>query len=408
LEHLEKELFLKKKLGVSEIDISLTYNNIGNVYFTLGQYNKALDFFKNCLRVRQKILGEDHIYTANSYVNIGTVFYTLDDYDKGLEYCLKSLEINKRLVSTSSAKVADIYSSIGNIYLYKGEFEKAMQNYQESLVINKKVYGDESIFTAFEIENIGFVHKEKKEYDQALDYMKKGARIKLLSSDVKNYQLSFSYFNIAEILVLQQKYDQAIKWYQKSLVSNCLTFNDTSSYEIPVIGEYLNPDQLFTSLSGKASAHKKYYKQTGNKLELETALKLFKTADSLVSELRKDQLAFDDKIELGKRKSVLYEEAIETCLLLNKVSNNSVYLELAFQFSEKSKAGTLKLAIMDIEAKKGGNLPQDIVQLESKLRADRTFYQSSLQWEVGSKEGYDTTAFDKISSSLFDTKKSYD
>jgi len=47
-----------------------TYNNIGAVYKSNGGYNKALEFYRQCLDIRLKILGSDHPDVASSISDI--------------------------------------------------------------------------------------------------------------------------------------------------------------------------------------------------------------------------------------------------------------------------------------------------------------------------------------------------
>ena len=87
---------MKKILGEEHPDTATSYNNIGNTYYNIGDYNKALEYYELSLKIRKKILGEEHPDTAVSYNNIGNSYYNIGDYKKALEYLELSLKIRKK------------------------------------------------------------------------------------------------------------------------------------------------------------------------------------------------------------------------------------------------------------------------------------------------------------------------
>jgi tetratricopeptide (TPR) repeat protein len=54
-------------------------------------YDKALENYKNCLKITTNIKGSDSIDITEYLLNIGRVYWKLQDYPKALEYYYKSL-----------------------------------------------------------------------------------------------------------------------------------------------------------------------------------------------------------------------------------------------------------------------------------------------------------------------------
>jgi tetratricopeptide (TPR) repeat protein len=50
------------------------------------------------LEIFEKVLGKEHPYTATSYNNIGEVYRTQGDYTKALEYYFKALAIVEKVL----------------------------------------------------------------------------------------------------------------------------------------------------------------------------------------------------------------------------------------------------------------------------------------------------------------------
>ena len=64
--------------------MATTYNNMGNVYVSQGQYDKALEMYNKSLKISLAALGEDHPDVATTY-NMGEVYRSQGQYDKALE-----------------------------------------------------------------------------------------------------------------------------------------------------------------------------------------------------------------------------------------------------------------------------------------------------------------------------------
>ncbi len=59
----------------------------------MGNYSKALEYYKRALNIDIKTLGEDHSSTAVTYNNIGTANSKMGNYSKALEYYERTLNI---------------------------------------------------------------------------------------------------------------------------------------------------------------------------------------------------------------------------------------------------------------------------------------------------------------------------
>ena len=70
-----------------------SYENLGTVFISLGEYNKAKEYLEKALAIKTRIVdkqGEVAIYS-----NLGTVFMLLREYDKAKEYLEKTLVTKK-------------------------------------------------------------------------------------------------------------------------------------------------------------------------------------------------------------------------------------------------------------------------------------------------------------------------
>ncbi len=114
---------------------ALALQNIGNVYLSKKEYDKALGQYEKSLEIREKI--GDELGIGACLNNIALVHYGKGDYESALKYLEKSLEISKKLGDHESS--ASTLNNIGAIYQNKGDFAKAKIYYDMSQSIRAKI-----------------------------------------------------------------------------------------------------------------------------------------------------------------------------------------------------------------------------------------------------------------------------
>ena len=86
-------------------------------------------------------LTENHGAAGHNYRIMGILYYYLGDYDLALEYWQKCLRIRLRLFGEEDIKVAKSYNDLGNGYADKGDNDKALEFYKRSVLHKKKDKG---------------------------------------------------------------------------------------------------------------------------------------------------------------------------------------------------------------------------------------------------------------------------
>ena len=98
------------------------YGNLGNVYQSLGDYQKATKYHEKHLKIAIEI--GDRAGEGGAYGNLGNAYHPLGDYRKTLEYHKKRLQIAKEI--GDRAGEGEAYHNIGNAYSSLEQFENAV------------------------------------------------------------------------------------------------------------------------------------------------------------------------------------------------------------------------------------------------------------------------------------------
>jgi CHAT domain-containing protein/Flp pilus assembly protein TadD len=129
LKLLKKAAYYQKKslaLSVKSGDAfsqAYAHNNQGNLYFSKGKYNKAIQAFKESLTLRQKQKPTDTLALVQSYANLSLAYRQIKKYKRSLSYANKALKLSQALGEQSG--LAQSYKDIGWIYFAKGDYLKA-------------------------------------------------------------------------------------------------------------------------------------------------------------------------------------------------------------------------------------------------------------------------------------------
>lgn len=108
---LRLALFSRQK----HIDLAMSYNNIGMLFYDQGKYEKALHYHLRSLAVHQEVLQPDDARFSVCYFNLGLVYSKKSQYDIALKYCQQALEIDKRIFPVGHSNIEEKQDEIDDI-----------------------------------------------------------------------------------------------------------------------------------------------------------------------------------------------------------------------------------------------------------------------------------------------------
>jgi tetratricopeptide (TPR) repeat protein/CHAT domain-containing protein len=109
-------------LAVDERDKAIALHNMGIIYQSWGDYDRALELYGQSLAIDEKL--GDQSGVSRSYHQMGMVYQARGDYDRALELYQKSLAIAEKLGDI--AGVASSQAQIGKVFMDQHKFEEAV------------------------------------------------------------------------------------------------------------------------------------------------------------------------------------------------------------------------------------------------------------------------------------------
>ena len=398
------------KLKTNDNSVFRNYINLGELLSLLGNYTKALDYYKKADDILQ--IESDSLKMADVYLNMGGVFNVLKSNGEAYRYYQKALSIYYAVYGQNHENIAKVYQNLANVYHDLGDDENEQQSIVKAISILATVYGAESVELAPMYNNLGMALQKHEKYDQALFNFKKALQIyrkqdlaqseKYLNTltnvginfkfsnetdsalfyltgahtqlsalfDGKHPQLAFVANQISELYGQNGDTLKAKEFLNRAIFSNIATQNNfftRSKYS-------LDPFLLFESylILGKLNAK-----------HLNQALHYFYLADSVLTFQRDFIFEKEDKIHLASNSKKLTQEVLN-CLWKTNSTYSETDFETIFKYIENSKNLVLLQSISENDGKNFSGIPAEILQKEEQLLGLIHLYEHEINVEKDS------------------------
>ncbi|CAA6830458.1 MAG: Unknown protein [uncultured Aureispira sp.] len=397
------EQILEKKLAPQNIDLVAIYNAQTLIYYSLGEYDKALKSNLISIRSLENAPFIDSLALAYEYNNLASIYLFIEDYNNSLDYYQKALNL-VRLGDYPPSTFAIFIYNVGNVYSQQENIPLAKESFLEALS-----YLDQSNLKTTEIQNnyinnyhqLVYCYKEVQDLDSALYYVQKAENInktypyrisntyKLLSQvflaqaaypkaekyalksiqetirayGTKSAVLSNCYNTLSQINEKQNKIEEALANIQKALEAISIDFSDIKGVSNPKLANVLNKGNLLVSLGRKLSLLKKLYQQESPLVTADNVFATAKlTAEALEQMNRKMQDIKSKRESLNRQALPLFETAISSALDVANKTGKKAYINEAFMLSERSKSMLMADAMQGAIASSLGGIPDSLLK----------------------------------------------
>lgn len=228
--------------------LSDALNRIANVYYLMGDNEKALNKYNECLELRKEL--DDGERLMQIYNNLGVFYSSRGDYDMAKEYYNKALQISEQEkeydeAGTYSLRLSSLYTvvnkydtaikhlfdaeehykkssnaiGLGNVYnqrsyIYRriSSYDKSLQSALKALDYHKSADNRNGLITSY--NDIGIIHQRLNNYSKALEYY--NLMIDLLEDRGQSNDLAVAYNNIGIVYDETSEDEKALDYYQKA------------------------------------------------------------------------------------------------------------------------------------------------------------------------------------------------
>lgn len=170
IEYYFKSLYFSQIID-DQLAISSASNNIGNVYFSLDQYEDADKYYQNSIRI--KLVLKDYSELPSCLINAGNVKMILEDYDHAEEYFRRALQIS--ISQGNQFRGLSAMASLGILFERTAQNDSAYHWFEAALeIMDKDQLSIEYIMT---LRGLGALELGKRNYQFSINYLEKALEL---------------------------------------------------------------------------------------------------------------------------------------------------------------------------------------------------------------------------------------
>jgi signal transduction histidine kinase len=272
--------------------IAMDYNNIGNDYYELGEYDDAFFYFTQSHRVAHAV--QDSFRMLVALHNVGRVFKELGQYDQAVSHLNLSMEMSEK--HRDLVGIAYGLDEIGDVLMRKQKYDSALIVLQRALRLTRKE--NEQVLEPNVLIKIAAVHVKLNDFNNAKAYYDSAYTIHAKSKN--RFGMAEVELGRGGVLTREQKYDEALRKIENSLMIakslNARVLEIKCYNELSGLWELKNDHK-------RALAYYKQYKQ------LEDTL----FSQEMQGKLLRDQIRFETEARdtQNARKQAVLEDALK-------------------------------------------------------------------------------------------------
>ncbi len=446
-EYSSRSLEIEKKLnGESSPLLASIYLSLVSAYIELQEYEKAIDHSNIGLRIaNSKPDSVPPVIAAGLYSNLGGCYCRLADYSKARIYLEKAESLYKQFNLSFSENYINLMNSLAITYGALKLTAQAGEYYKKVITIaiannSPLAYNIINSYSIF----LGSNHNSKKGEELLKDALNR-AKIRFDFSPRSYFEVLVNYANylrdykidnkkslecFGKCLEYLQRNDQDFSLKTSVYVGYSLSLNEAGEQDKAMEtiqslldsdqgkkqskGNYINPgiEKIKADRTSLKILNAKYgilwdiYKKTHDQRTLEAASNTSELIVSVIEKIRINISEDNSRLILGDRYRDSYLNAIRDFNLLYNKTNDTHFLEKAFEYSEKSKVAGLLTSTRELNATQL-NIPSRIGDYEKKLQADISLLNERLVEETASEKP-NTVLVNKWKEILLEATKARD
>ncbi|KAK0402886.1 hypothetical protein QR680_016596 [Steinernema hermaphroditum] len=230
IQYLEKAI----EVGTKKVQLlTAIYSQLGNAYFSIRNYTKALHFHHNDLVIT--VLMKDPAGEAKACGNLGNTYKALANYKDAVYYCELHLKIAQSIndptcVARALYNLATVYHSKGRqnnppqpsnhdlssasvSQAYKDDLKRAVDLYKQNLEVVEQL--DDPYSRGRTYGNLGNVYYLLGDFETAVFYHQK--RLDIARQFGDRAAMRRAYSNLGNAHVYMSKLEEAVQFYKLAL-----------------------------------------------------------------------------------------------------------------------------------------------------------------------------------------------
>ena len=196
---IHKLLQKEEGTGGKNVFYPRVLHSIACLYTKLGQFDRAIDYFKQALLIKREVGSEmnpDYTKTLNTYAEACLL---KGDYNKALSLQMRSLSISKKLFGETHPDVAAGFYNLSVLYFKQNNFEKSELYCNQALKMRMKIFGTVHPDVAVSLDMLGSINNQRKNPKDTVNYFQRSFDIRKNIMPVTHPDYIRSLYNLGNL-----------------------------------------------------------------------------------------------------------------------------------------------------------------------------------------------------------------
>ena len=160
---------------------------------------------------------QEDLNVASNYYNLAFACGSTKKYIRAVRHNVMALSIRKKIYGNRHSDVARSYNNLAVHYSFIGEYEQAIECNKKALNIREQIHGEKHNDVARSYHNLAKAYRGVGKYEQAIECDKKVLYINEKIYGEEHFNVARCYYNLANAYRVVGKYEQAIECDKKAL-----------------------------------------------------------------------------------------------------------------------------------------------------------------------------------------------
>ncbi len=190
---------------------------IGNVYRSLGLFERADELLTRALELRRQSLGAEHPEVAESLFDLGVLRREQGDLEVAEPLLRQALDLQRQTLGEVDPSVATTQGELGLALGLRGDFEAAEAMFLTALDLRRRLFGSDHELTAQTLGDFARVKKEEREWPRSEELYREALGITRGAFGEVHPQVALYLNSLGEVLHRKWELDGAEELYVESL-----------------------------------------------------------------------------------------------------------------------------------------------------------------------------------------------
>ena len=199
-----------------EVQATLLHN-VGQVFYSLGLYERSAALLEEALQQRRVVLGHDHPDVARTLTALVQTIFELNQMERAETLTRESLAIRRTAYGNEHPDVAESLNDLALLTKLKGDLAAAEPLYRETIAVQRKLQGSNSPAVATTLHNLAILLADKKDFAGAETAQREALTIRRQAFGSDAPDVATTMHNLASILRRKGDYAGAEQTLRETL-----------------------------------------------------------------------------------------------------------------------------------------------------------------------------------------------